>query len=49
LLSAPDGPNRDQTRNFLPVAGEYDLFALLHQIKQLAELVLRLESTDLAH
>jgi hypothetical protein len=43
-----DGSRCDQARNLLPVAGDYDLFALLHQIEQLAELVLCLESTDLA-
>jgi hypothetical protein len=41
--------DRHQPRGLLPVAGDGDLFALLHQVHQLAELVLCLEGADLAH
>src|SRR5262249_17126499 len=40
---------RHQTRDFLPVARDRDLFALLDEVEQLAELVLGFEGTDLAH
>src|SRR5260370_37323669 len=40
LLPAADGLHGHQTRDFFPMAGNYDLFALLNQVKQLAEFVL---------
>jgi len=48
LLPASGGARWHQARDLLPMPGDYYLFALLDQVKQMAELVLRLEGADLA-
>jgi hypothetical protein len=49
LLAALGGPNRHQARDLLAMAGDYHLFALLYEVEQLAELILRLEGANFAH
>jgi hypothetical protein len=49
LIAAAYRSGRHQARDFLPVARDRDLFALLDEVEQLAELVLGFEGTDLAH
>jgi hypothetical protein len=48
LLPASGGARWHQTRDLLPMPSDYYLFALLDQVKQMAELILRLEGADLA-
>src|ERR1700730_14442275 len=48
LLPASGGARGHQARDLLPMPGDYYPFALLDQVKQMAELVLRLEGADLA-
>jgi hypothetical protein len=49
LVAAAGRPRGYQARDFLAVARNGDLFALLDEVEQLAELVLGFEGADLAH